>query len=340
VATGGREYRGKEYGYGTDPRIVTGQEFETLLANPQSPIPNLQLPNSVVFIQCVGPADKYCSRTCCATAIKNALKLKELVPDAQVTVLFKDLRTFGFKERLYTQAREKGILFIRYDDEHKPQVSIQSAISNPHAERPISIKVWEPMLGREMALTPDLLVLSNPTVPSEGSRELATRLKVPVDMDGFFLEAHVKLRPVDFASEGLFMAGLAHYPKFLDESIIQAQAAAARAASILAQDTRTSNARVAVVDADKCVGCLTCVRTCPFDVPKIKVNLTGVGGIIGAAFIEPVACQGCGSCVSECPAKAIQLMHYTDAQMLVKVDALFRKARQPELIPVESIEMR
>jgi len=329
VATGGREYRGKEYGYGTDPRIVTGQEFEALLA--QSPIPNTQLPASVVFIQCVGPAEKYCSRTCCATALKNALKLKELVPDAQVTVLFKDLRTFGFKERLYTQAREAGILFVRYDDDHKPEVS---------ADGKLHVKIWEPMLGREMALTPDMLVLSNPTVPSEGTHELATRLKVPVDMDGFFLEAHVKLRPVDFASEGLFMAGLAHYPKFLDESIIQAQAAAARAASILAQDTRTSNARVAVVDPEKCVGCLTCVRTCPFDVPKIKVNLTGVGGIIGAAFIEPVACQGCGSCVSECPAKAIQLMHYTDAQMLVKVDALFGKANKPELISVESIEVR
>jgi heterodisulfide reductase subunit A-like polyferredoxin len=193
------------------------------------------------------------------------------------------------------------------------------------------------MLGREMTLTPDVLVLSNPTVPAEGAHELATALKVPVDMDGFFLEAHVKLRPVDFASEGLFMAGLAHYPKFLDESIIQAQAAAARAAAILAQDTRTSNARVAVVDPEKCVGCLTCVRTCPFDVPKIRADFKGVGGIIGAAFIEPVACQGCGSCVSECPAKAIQLMHYTDAQMLVKVDALFGKAKKPELIPVESI---
>ena len=330
VATGGREYRGKEYGYGTDPRIVTGQEFEALLA--KSPIPNTQLPASVVFIQCVGPADKYCSRTCCATALKNALKLKELVPDAQVTILFKDLRTFGFKERLYTQAREArhSVRALR----RRPQTRKVSADGKLH------VKIWEPMLGREMTLTPDMLVLSNPTVPSEGAHELATRLKVPVDMDGFFLEAHVKLRPVDFASEGLFMAGLAHYPKFLDESIIQAQAAAARAASILAQDTRTSNARVAVVDADKCVGCLTCVRTCPFDVPKIKVNLTGVGGIIGAAFIEPVACQGCGSCVSECPAKAIQLMHYTDAQMLVKVDALFGKAKQPELIPVESIEVR
>ena len=196
------------------------------------------------------------------------------------------------------------------------------------------------MLGREMTLTPDLVVLSNPTVPSEGAHRLATALKVPLDLDGFFLEAHVKLRPVDFASEGLSMAGLAHYPKFLDESIIQAQAAAARAASILAQDTRTSNARVAVVDADKCVGCLTCVRTCPFDVPQIRADLLGVGGIVGAAFIEPVACQGCGTCVSECPAKAIQLMHYTDAQTLVKVDALFGQARQPDLIPVESIQVR
>jgi heterodisulfide reductase subunit A-like polyferredoxin len=250
------------------------------------------------------------------------------------------MRTFGFKERLYTRAREKGILFVRYDDAHKPQVAVaETQGDSPPAPRStLHVKIWEPMLGREMTLTPDVLVLSNPTVPAEGAHELATRLKVPVDMDGFFLEAHVKLRPVDFASEGLFMAGLAHYPKFLDESIIQAQAAAARAASILAQDTRTSNARVAVVNADKCVGCLTCVRTCPFDVPKIKADLGGVGGIVGAAFIEPVACQGCGSCVSECPAKAIQLMHYTDAQLLIKVDALFGKARQPDLIPVESIK--
>ena len=345
VATGGREYRGKEYSYGNDPRIVTGQEFEALLAQASPPAAcpsDVQLPTCAVFIQCVGPAEKFCARTCCTIAIKQALKLKEMNPTAQVAMLYKDIRTFGFKERLYTQARENGILFFRYDDAHKPQVAVAGAQGDSlHAPAlrasTLHVKIWEPMLGREMTLSPDILVLSNPTVPAEGARELATRLKVPVDMDGFFLEAHVKLRPVDFASDGLFMAGLAHYPKFLDESIIQAQAAAARAASILAQDTRTSNARVAVVDADKCVGCLTCVRTCPFDVPKIKADLRGVGGIIGAAFVEPVACQGCGSCVSECPAKAIQLMHYTDAQMLVKVDALFGKARRPDLIPVESI---
>ena len=189
-------------------------------------------------------------------------------------------------------------------------------------------------------LNVDWLALSAGIEPEKDNVVLAQLLKVPLNDTGFFLEAHVKLRPVDFASEGLFMAGLAHYPKFLDESIIQAQAAAARAAAILSQDTRMSNARVAVVDAEKCVGCLTCVRTCPFDVPKIKADLTGVGGIIGAAFIEPVACQGCGSCVSECPAKAIQLMHYTDAQMLVKVDALFGRVKKSELIPADSIEIR
>jgi len=173
-------------------------------------------------------------------------------------------------------------------------------------------------------------VLSTPIVPAEGARELANRLKLPVDLDGFFLEAHVKLRPVDFASDGIFMAGLAHYPKFLDETIVQAQAAAARAAAILAQDTLRSSARVATVDAAKCVSCLTCVRLCPYKVPQVKATFTGVGGIVGAAYVEPAACHGCGICAAECPAKAIQLLHYTDLQMLTKVDSLFVPATLPE----------
>ncbi len=146
-------------------------------------------------------------------------------------------------------------------------------------------------------------------------------------MDGFFLEAHVKLRPVDFSSDGIFMAGLAHYPKLLDESIIQAQAAAARAAVLLSQDTLDTGGRVAVVDETLCVGCLTCVRTCPYSAPHIAANLTGVGNILGAAQIEAAVCHGCGSCAAACPAKAIDLMHYTDAQMLPKVDALFAPDR-------------
>jgi heterodisulfide reductase subunit A-like polyferredoxin len=187
------------------------------------------------------------------------------------------------------------------------------------------VRVWEPVLGKTLTLKPDLLVLSTPMVPSPGARELATKLKVAVDMDNFFLEAHVKLRPVDFASDGIFMCGLAHYPKFLDESIIQAQAAASRAATILSQQAITSCGRVAVVNQARCVGCLTCVRICPYQVPKMAANLTGVGNIIGAAQIEPTICQGCGICAAECPAKAIQLTHYTDAQTLTKLDALFER---------------
>ena len=279
----------------------------------------------MVMIQCVGPAEKYCSRTCCATALVNALKLKELDPNAQVTMLYKDMRTFGFKERLYTEARRQGILFIRYDDEHKPQISnVKSQISNLRSA--IAAQVWEPMLGREVTLTPDLIVLSEPMIPADGAKELCSLLKVPADLDGWFLEAHVKLRPVDFASDGIYMAGACHYPKFLDEAIAQAQAAASRAATILSRDTLTAGGIVALVSAEQCVGCLTCVRICPYQVPKIQMNLSGVGHIAGAAYIEPATCHGCGICAGECPAKAIRLVNYSDAQVMAKVEALFGEA--------------
>ncbi len=349
VATGGVEHKGREYGYGKDPRIVTQLEFESLLAEGQfkvgssklevgsskfevstshSVLPtshfSLPTPHSVVMIQCVGPAEKFCARLCCSTALKNALKLKELNPEAQVTVLYRDIRTYGFKERLYTEARRAGVRFIRFEFDRKPTVEIeaqQSAVSGQPSG--IVVRVWEPILGSDVELRPDLLVLSTPIVPPREARELASRLKVPLDMDGFFLEAHPKLRPVDFASDGLFMAGLAHYPKFLDETIVQAQAAAARAAIILSQDSVLTSARVAVVDPAQCVGCLTCVRACPYGVPKVRSSFAGVGNIVGAAYIEPAMCHGCGICASECPARAIQLMHYRDAELLPKIDALF-----------------
>ncbi|MBI3360426.1 MAG: FAD-dependent oxidoreductase [Chloroflexi bacterium] len=334
VATGGMEYKGREYGYGTNSQIVTQLEFEAILATSNS---KLQIPNSVVMIQCIGPGEKFCSRLCCSTALKNALRLKALNPRADVTIVYRDIRTYGFKERLYTEARRQGVRFIRYEFDRKPVVELQTSNSKlqsagPEAitnyQLPITVRVWEPILGMDVELRPDLLVLSTPIVPPKGERELASRLKVPLDMDGFFLEAHPKLRPVDFASDGLFMAGVAHYPKFLDETIVQAQAAAARAAIILSQDSTLTNACVAVVDAAKCVGCLTCVRACPYDVPKVVATqgaapYTGVGNIVGAAFIEPAMCHGCGICAAECPAKAIQLRHYRDLEMLPKIDALF-----------------
>jgi len=319
LCTGGVEYRGPEYGYGTSPRIVTGQEFESLLAkhaaraNGENPPP---LPRSVAMILCVGPAEKYCGRICCTTALKNALALKRLNPGAGVTVLYRDIRTYGFKERLYTAAREAGVVFFRYDDAHRPEVRAVNG-------GPPEIRAWDLVLGREVMLRPDMLVLSNPVVPSPAAQELSDKLKVQLDMNGFFLEAHVKLRPVDFASDGIFMAGLGHYPKLLEESIVQAQAAAARAARLLAHDTIATGGKIAVVDQPRCVGCLTCVRLCPYGAPRIEAERSGVGGILGAAKVEAALCQGCGLCAAACPAGAIDLMHYTEAQVLAKVDALF-----------------
>jgi len=335
VATGGEEYKGPEYKYGQSDKILTQLEFEQMLS--RTDIEN-NIPNKVVMIQCIGPAEHYCSRLCCTTALKNALKLKELNKASDITIIYRDIRTYGFKEKLYTKAREVGVRFIQYEFDRKPKVVIKESVEDPSSghNNCLQVQIHEPILGRDVTLEPNLLVLSTPIVAPKGTKELATKLKLSTDMDGFFLEAHVKLRPVDFAADGVFMAGMAHYPKFLDETIAQAQAAASRAACILSQKTMLTNARVAKVDPLKCVGCLTCVRICPFNVPKVNNDITGVGNILGAAFIEPAICHGCGSCASECPAQAIQLMYYTDVQTLVKVDAIFD---QQPFIPVDSIEV-
>jgi heterodisulfide reductase subunit A-like polyferredoxin len=214
---------------------------------------------------------------------------------------------------------------MRYDAAHRPAVTLQPSSQRETVSGDVRLEVraWEPMLRRETLLQPDLLVLSMPMVPAPGGAELARRLKVGVDLDGWLMEAHVKLRPVDFPAEGLYMAGATHYPKLVSETIAQAQAAAARAATILTRDTLKVGGIVAQVDAQSCVGCLTCVRICPFDVPRVASGFTGAGGIVGAAYIEPAQCQGCGLCAAECPAKAIQLMHYRDTQVEAKVEALF-----------------
>ena len=325
LATGGREYQGPEYGYGSHPRILTQSELETLLAS-ETGLPTLSPPpeidfgtvNQTIMIQCVGPAEEYCARTCCITALKNALLLKSEKPDCQVIVLYRDIRTYGFYERLYKDAREKGVIFLRYDERHRPQVL--------HGEdESLQIKVVDPTLQIPLTFEPDLLVLSMPLVPSEGNHSLATKLKVPVDHDGWFLEAHVKLRPVEFASDGIFLAGIAHYPKMLDESIVQAQAAASRAATILSYPERQAGGAIAKVDPGACVGCLTCVRVCPFEIPRIDTQVQGVGGIWGAAYIEPSVCQGCGTCVAACPAEAIELLHYQHNQVECQVLSLFEE---------------
>ena len=180
----------------------------------------------------------------------------------------------------------------------------------------VQVKAHEPNLNHELALTPDLVALSMAIVPSEGTGALAHKLGVELSPEGFFMEAHLKMRPMDFMVEGVFVAGMAHYPKFIEEAISNAQAAAGRALTLLSKEPLYIGGTIAVVDQDKCVGCLTCVRTCPFEIPKVDATRTGIGGIVGAAWIDPALCQGCGTCTGECPATAIQLVNYRDEQMI------------------------
>ena len=333
LATGAQEYRGPEYGYGEHAQVVTQQGLEALIAGDSVAVGRLK---SAAMIQCVGPAETFCSRICCSVALKNALALKALNPEAEIVIFYRDIRTYGFKERLYTAARQQGVLFVRYDLERRPEVRFHTPVESGAKEpEQVEIRAWDTALRRPFVLTPDLVVLSMPVVPNDDAHQLAALFKAQVDADGFFQEAHVKLRPVDFATEGVFMAGLAHYPKLLDESMIQAQAAAGRAARVLSRESLTAGGREAVVHPAKCTRCLTCVRICPFSVPKIQADVSGVGNILGAAIIEAAVCQGCGLCAAECPARAIQLMHYTDAQMVAKVRALV--APEQGFIPLENV---
>ncbi len=307
VATGGREYRGDEYLYGQDSRVLTQLELEQKIADAPDEVAKAQ---NVVMIQCVGPAAKsggYCSRVCCTTSLKNAIKIKEMNPAANVYVIAKDVRTYGFKENIYTEARSKGVIFLRYEEDREPMVEVVGG--------KLRVTADDHLLHEPVPIDADLLVLTTGIVPSEGNDLLAPALKVPITKEGFFLEAHIKLRPVDFASEGIFVCGLAHYPKFVEESIGQALAAAARAATVLSQPQMEVGGVVAVVDPRKCAGCLTCVRVCPYRIPRINA--------MGVAEIEVAECHGCGTCVAECPAKAIQLKHHRDDQIIEKAEALF-----------------
>ena len=309
VATGGREWRGNVYMLGRDPRVVTSEDLEDIITHRPEEITNL---NQVVFIQCVRPPDsvEYCSRICCTNTMKNAIRIKMLNQDCQVVVLYKDIITYGFRETFYTKARERGVIFARYDEEHMPNLR--------KVNGDLELKAWDPSLKREITLNPDMLALSMAIEPSPGTDKLAKILDVDLSSEGFFMEAHLKMRPMDFMSEGIFICGMAQYPKFIEDAITHAQAAAGRALTILSKDRLYIGGIIAEVDQEKCVGCLTCVRTCPFEIPEVRYEDIGIGAIKGAAYIEPGLCQGCGTCVSECPAKAIQLINYRDEQIMAQ----------------------
>jgi heterodisulfide reductase subunit A-like polyferredoxin len=308
VATGGREGTPEAFLHGEDPRVVTQLELEDWIVHQPERVAGMQ---SVAMIQCVKPAEAesfYCSRTCCTNTMKNAIRVKMLNPDCQVTVLYKDIITYGFREQYYTEARRRGVVFVRYTDEDLPRVTPLGAA--------LRLEVTDPSLNRRYILEPELLALSMSIVPAEGTGALARLLQLPLSQEGFFLEADLKMRPMDFLAEGLFLCGMAHYPRFLEEAISSAQAAAGRALTVLSLDPFYVGGVVAAVDPDRCVGCLTCVRTCPFHIPRMAYDQAGVGNLGGHAWIDPALCQGCGSCTGECPAVAIQLAHYRDDQVM------------------------
>jgi heterodisulfide reductase subunit A len=315
VATGGEEWRGDAYLLGKSKEVITEVQLEDCIAHRPEAIAEM---DHVVMIQCVRSPDspEYCSRVCCTSSMKNAIRIKLLNPNCRVTILYKDIITYGFREQYYTEARRRGVVFVRYDDATLPLVEAPP-LGGIEGGR-LRVTVQEPILKRTLVFEPDTLTLNMPIVPSQGTEKLAQILGVPLSSEGFFMEAHLKMRPMDFMEEGVFVAGMAHYPKFIEEAIAHAQATAGRAITILAKQPLYIGGSVAVVDQMKCVGCLTCTRTCPFGIPEIQPEQIGVGNIVGAAYIDPALCQGCGSCTGECPAKAIQLLNYTDEQILVQ----------------------
>ncbi len=311
LATGAEEWKPTEYLYGQDPRVLTQLDLENRISTQPDEVAGAK---QIVMIQCVGSRNEerpYCSRTCCSSVVKNALKIKELNPEAEITILYRDMRTYGLMESYYAKARNQGILFVKYEPEAKAEVK-------KDGDR-LSVSFVDRVLKERIELKPDLLILSAATIPRE-NEELATMLKVPRTAEGFFLEAHMKLRPVDFATDGLYLAGAGHGPKLISESISQASAAVARACTILSKETMFVGGVVAIVEGERCAACLTCVRVCPYNVPVINVK--------GEAEIDLAKCKGCGSCVAECPAKAIELMHFRDAQLQAKCRALVYNVAQ------------
>jgi heterodisulfide reductase subunit A-like polyferredoxin len=307
VATGGQEYEPTEYLRGRSDKVWTQTELERYLYDEPG---RMELVKNVVMIQCVGsrePENLYCSRVCCGTAIKNALALKERDASINVYVLFRDMRTYGFKELHYRKAREAGVIFLRYDRERKPAVEEVAA--------GLRVTVFDQILRGEVALLADRVVLSAAIRPHSETETLGAIMKIPRNDVGFFMEAHMKLRPLDFASEGIYLCGLAHGPKYIPETLAQARGAAARAATVLSKDVLQVSGEVSVVDPELCASCLTCVRVCPYNVPEIDPATN-------RAYIEPASCQGCGICASVCPRKAIKLQHHTDDQLLAKLEAL------------------
>ena len=313
IAIGADVYSPTEYLYGADDRVMTHLELEEQIAQRDEKLINSE---SLVMIQCVGCRNEdrnYCSRICCSESIKNALKLKEINPELDIYILFRDMRTYGFKEDYYREAASKDVKFIRYEPHDLPQVEDGESDEG----RPVlKVTVTDLILGKKLELDADLIALAAAVVPSAVTKEVAELFKVTLSPDGFFKEAHVKLKPVEFATDGVYLCGMAHYPKHIQETINQAYGAAGRALTLLAHDTVVASGSVCEVEEKKCMGCGACTAVCTYGAIEFRETKQGK-----KAVVNPVLCKGDGLCNAKCPTGAISLKHFTDQELLSQIDA-------------------
>jgi heterodisulfide reductase subunit A len=314
LATGAEAYKPTEYLYGEDDRVLTNLELEGQIAKGEERLINSR---SLVMIQCVGCRNEdrnYCARICCGQSIKNALKLKEINPRIDIHILFRDIRTYGFREDYYREASEKDVKFIHYEPEDKPQVEAVEEGGQPV----LRVTVPDPILGKVLAIDADTIALAAAVIPTSANRDLSQLFKVSLGADDFFKEAHVKLRPVDFAADGVFLCGTAHYPKHIPETISQAYGAAGRALTLLSHDIVTVSGSVCEVKENDCVSCGACITACTYGAIEFRETPQG-----RKAWVNPVLCKGDGLCCAKCPTNAIFLKHFTDEELLSQIDAAF-----------------
>jgi heterodisulfide reductase subunit A len=320
LATGAAEHRPTEYLYGEDDRVWTQLELEERIAKGDDALADAR---SMVMIQCVGcrqEGREYCARVCCSQAIKNALSLKKQRPEMEIYVLYRDMRTYGFKEDYYLEAADKGVRFVHWEPDGKPEVE---TAKDDEGKPVLRVTVPDTILGQRLAIDADLVALSAAVVPSAGTPEVARQFKVPVNPDGFFQEAHVKLRPVDFGADGVFMCGANHYPKHIAETINQAYGAAGRAVTLLSQETVTASGSVCEVEESACIACGGCVAACTYGAIDWRETKAGK-----TAVVNPALCKGDGLCCAKCPTNAIVLRHFTNEEVFNQIDAALSESWQ------------
>jgi len=312
IAVGTDVYQPTEYLYGENDRVMTHLELEEQINRRDEKVMNAE---SLVMIQCVGCRNEernYCSRICCSESIKNALKLKEINPKMDIYILFRDMRTYGFSEDFYREAADKEVKFIRYEPQDKPQVEAV----NEGGKSFLRVTATDYILGNKLEIDADIIALAAAVIPSVGSKEVSQLFKVPLGPDGFFQEAHVKLRPVEFAADGIYLCGIGHYPKFISEAINQAYGAAGRALTLLSHDTVIASGSICEVNERKCIGCGQCIAACTYGAIEFRETRQGK-----KAVVNPVLCKGDGLCNAKCPTGAIQLKHFTDEGLFAQIDA-------------------